>query len=176
MEDFEWRDVPGFPGYKVSNYGQVKSVARIIDRKNNTPRRVPECVLRPGPSKSGHLSVVLGRGNTRLVHQLVLLAFVGPRPDGTEVLHSDHNPTNNRLSNLRYGTRSENVRMDYDAGNRSQAKAVIAIHPDGTTQRYKCITDAAKAYGVCQPAATLCVQNGGVLRKTKVRLVLCGTT
>lgn len=52
------------------------------------------------------------------MHLLVLAAFVGPRPEGCESLHLNHFPWDNRLVNLRYGTRSENIRMDYEAGNR----------------------------------------------------------
>ena len=42
------------------------------------------------------------------VHQLVLLAFVGPMPEGQLTRHLDGNPQNNVLSNLRYGTALEN--------------------------------------------------------------------
>lgn len=42
------------------------------------------------------------------IHQIVLEAFCGPCPDGMEVLHGNGIRTDNRLSNLRYGTRSEN--------------------------------------------------------------------
>jgi hypothetical protein len=66
-------------------------------------------MLRPGPSNYGHLSVVLGRRNTRMVHTLVLEAFVGPRPPGKEACHGNGQPGDNRLSNLRWGTRSENI-------------------------------------------------------------------
>jgi hypothetical protein len=39
-----------------------------------------------------------------------MLAFVGPRPaPDIEVLHGDGNGSNNRLSNLRYGTVQENA-------------------------------------------------------------------
>jgi HNH endonuclease len=43
------------------------------------------------------------------VHRLVLLAFVGPPPEGTEACH-DPDPTrsNNRLENLRWATHIEN--------------------------------------------------------------------
>lgn len=75
--------------------------------------------------RSGHVSVALGKGNSKLVHALVLLAFVGPRPDGFDILHMNHVPTDNRLSNLRYGTRSENMKMDYEVGTRSTPAAWI---------------------------------------------------
>jgi hypothetical protein len=45
-----------------------------------------------------------------LVHALVLSAFVGPRPPGLEIRHLDGNPRHNDLSNLAYGTTSENAR------------------------------------------------------------------
>jgi hypothetical protein len=46
-----------------------------------------------------------------LVHRLVLEAFVGSCPDSFECCHKDGNPLNNRLENLRWGSRSEN-RLD----------------------------------------------------------------
>lgn len=42
----------------------------------------------------------------------------GPRPAGCEALHLNHAPSDNRVENLRWGTRSENLKMDYEAGNR----------------------------------------------------------
>lgn len=46
---------------------------------------------------------------TTSVHRLVALAFIGPCPEGMEVLHINGEPDDNRLENLRYGTRAENV-------------------------------------------------------------------
>jgi hypothetical protein len=43
-----------------------------------------------------------------LVHRLVLLAFVGPAPEGMEGCHWDDDPLNNHLSNLRWGTPGDN--------------------------------------------------------------------
>ena len=54
--------------------------------------------------------MVLGHGaNGSPVHKLVALTFLGPCPEGKEVLHNDGDPKNNRLDNLRYGTRTENI-------------------------------------------------------------------
>ena len=113
--------------YEVSDLGRVRSVDRIQacpayvtksgQYRSANARRFKSKMLRPGPQlKSGHLSVAIGKGNSRMVHQLVMEAFVGPCPEGREVLHGDHSPANNRLTNLRYGTRSENIKMDFLPG------------------------------------------------------------
>lgn len=119
-----WKDIPGYEGrYQVSDEGRVRSLphrVRLVVRGKETTRLFPGRLLRPGPQQSGHLSVAIGKGNSRQVHQLVLEAFVGPRPAGCEVLHLNHNPADNRLENLRYGTRSENMKMDYEVGTRKR--------------------------------------------------------
>ncbi|WP_341702630.1 HNH endonuclease [Ferrovibrio sp.] len=60
----------------------------------------------------------------RLVHQLVIEAFVGPRPDGLEVCHGNGIKDDNRLENLRYDTPAGNrADIDYQKGEaHSQAK------------------------------------------------------
>lgn len=119
-----WRDVPGHEGgYQVSDAGRVRSLprrVRVVAHGTEATRASPGRVLRPGTTRSGHVSVAIGKGNSRLVHQLVLEAFVGPRPEGCEVLHLNHRPADNRLENLRYGSRSENLKMDYASGTRKR--------------------------------------------------------
>ncbi len=116
-----WKDIPGYEGrYKVSSLGRIKSLERKVRGVNHYSgrdflRTVPERILRPGQyCKSGHLSVVLEHGgNGQPVHQLVMKAFIGNPPDGMEVLHINGDPTDNRLKNLRYGTRTENILDTY---------------------------------------------------------------
>lgn len=91
------RPIPGFPGYFVTFDGKV------IGRRGWR--------LRPTRTDSGHRLVMLyldGKPIGRLVHRLVLEAFVGPCPDGMEACHGDGDPDNNRLTNLRWDTRSAN--------------------------------------------------------------------
>ena len=109
-----WKDIPGYEDrYQVSNLGRVRSLPHKV--RGRCPsgtefwRVSPGKMLRPGRMPSGHLSVSLGRHNSLCVHYLVLLAFVGPRPDGYDVCHIDGNPENNTLENLRYDTRTENI-------------------------------------------------------------------
>ena len=50
-----------------------------------------------------------GRRRNMYVHKLVLEAFVGPRPKGKECRHIDGDKPNCNLSNLKWGTRKENM-------------------------------------------------------------------
>lgn len=105
-----WLDVVGYEGrYKVSNLGRVRSVPHLVPYKAGTTKFVHGKMLRPGPSKTGHLTVSLGRCNSVGVHRIVLEAFVGPCPDGMECCHGDGIAFNNVLPNLRWDTRSANL-------------------------------------------------------------------
>src|SRR5215472_1386046 len=67
-------------------------------------------ILRPPLKPSGHRIVDLGRKNKNSkVHALVMLAFVGPRPAGLDTRHLNGIPSDNRLVNLEYATKSRNI-------------------------------------------------------------------
>lgn len=106
-----WKPVVGYEGlYEVSNQGCVRGV----ERKDTLGRRVNGKTLKPGTNgQTGHRFVCLhdheGRIRQIYVHRIVLEAFVGACPPGMECLHGDDNPAHNMLSNLRWGTRSENL-------------------------------------------------------------------
>jgi hypothetical protein len=96
-----WKPIPSYEGqYDVSDKGNVRSY-----RRSGVPK-----ILKPGRMTAGYLSVALGRGNSRCVHELVLIAFVGEKPHKYECRHLNGNPADNRLENLAWGTRSENIK------------------------------------------------------------------
>lgn len=111
MDDERWLPVPNYEGfYEVSDHGAVKSLGRWMKHPKGRAWS-KERVLRPIVHRSGHKSVVLCRDGHRkkfAIHTLVLLAFVGPCPPDHECCHGPTGAGDNRLSNLRWGTRSSN--------------------------------------------------------------------
>lgn len=103
----EWRPIPGYPGYEASSEGRIRSFRR---KKNGVA-----LVMKPNVRLNyDYLSVGVrhdnATGRRRVnVHTLVAAAFLGPRPRGLEARHLNGNPRDNRVTNLVYGTRSENL-------------------------------------------------------------------
>ena len=116
----EWLQIMEHPGYEVSNLGRVRSYRQL--NNDGGPR-----VLRPGASKKGHQSVSL-RGKMRLVHQLVLEAFVSARPPGLLALHRDGDPANNCIENLYWGTYSDNLNDSVRHGTHPAASKTHCKH------------------------------------------------
>lgn len=93
-----WREVPGFAGlYEVSDAGEVRSI------------RTGKILVAWPNRRDGYLQVMLGRKHTFLLHGLVALTFLGPRPIGMEVNHKDGNKLNAAISNLEYVTAASNM-------------------------------------------------------------------
>ena len=118
--------MPGYEGlYEVSSYGRIRSLPRQRrgGRSGNGMRTVRERILKPKPGK--YPAVSLRRcadPMTFNVHTLVLLAFVGPCPDGMEACHGDGNKWNCNLGNLRWDTPSSNHddRVRHGVSNRGE--------------------------------------------------------
>jgi hypothetical protein len=130
----EWRTIPGHEGfYEVSDHGRLRGVDRhveVFDRRCTKPRRFfrPGKLLKPTLTKSGHLDARLGLRARGLVHNLVLEAFVGPCPEGMEACHLNDVPDDNRLANLRWGTRSDNMRDRVRNGKHHNANKTHCKH------------------------------------------------
>lgn len=111
-DEAEYRDLAplGFPGYRVGDDGSVWSCLKC------PKQRAAAGVWRKlqlASHKKGYLRATLSvnkASHPRQVQRLVLLAFVGPCPDGMEACHRDGNGRNNALSNLRWDTHLANMR------------------------------------------------------------------
>jgi len=114
----EWRPVVGYEGlYEVSSLGRVKGLERWIYDSRGRGWMKKEKIMKAAIGRHGYRVVSLTnrernihRIKTHTVHALVAAAFLGPRPAGLCVLHGPKGKTDNSISNLRYGTASENSR------------------------------------------------------------------
>lgn len=99
----EFRDIPGFIGYRINNYGRIQSSFRFGTNVRTDVWRD----IKPYLAPSGYLQVTLyrhGKRCLRHIHSLVLQAFVGPRPSSHQACHGNGIRDDNRLENLRWDT------------------------------------------------------------------------
>lgn len=117
MEEVTYRIIVGVEGYRVGDDGSVWSNRRPGGfGPGRTGRRRPHFSdwrrIVGGHDKDGYHKVILCDGPDKRryarVNILVLEAFVGPRPEGHNSAHRNGIRDDNRLSNLRWATQSDN--------------------------------------------------------------------
>jgi len=92
MEQEIWKDVVGYEGaYKVSNYGNIISMIRIVEKTMKPKLNVV----------TGYKHVGL-KGKTKSVHIIVAESFLGFKQCKGKLCinHIDGNKTNNNVDNL----------------------------------------------------------------------------
>lgn len=109
-----WKAIPGYENlYEISNTGLVRSVDRIIKYPNNKPSRffkgkLLKQSLQVNKKYYGLRLSKQGKTKLWLTHQLVALAFLGPREANMVVCHGPEGPLVNTVKNLSYGTHKKN--------------------------------------------------------------------
>jgi hypothetical protein len=131
----EWRCMPGLPDVQVSSLGRVMRAGRIVPASQN--------------KHIGYREVRV-RGRHFYVHRMVLHAFRGPPPKNHEACHANGDRGDNRIVNLRWGTRSANRRdatrhgtAAGGGGPRLTAEAVAEIRASSSRS-----VELAARYGV----------------------------
>lgn len=104
-----WKPIPDWNGYEVSDLGRVRSFKK---RGSNGGLRSTWRLMALKPNrKTDHLGITLADHERRRfwpLQNLVLTVHFGPCPPGMEACHKDGNASDCRLANLRWGTKKDN--------------------------------------------------------------------
>lgn len=110
----KWKDISGYEGrYLISDTGEVASVINPLMTTFMKPNKL---------SNAGYYIVSLSSGITGVrhktfgIHRLVAMAFLDNPNNKRDVNHKNSNKTDNRLVNLEWTSRSENMLHAVKAG------------------------------------------------------------
>lgn len=147
MTEEQWRPVVGYEGrYSVSDFGRVLSHKRY--------RTAQERIINQFVGPRGYSTVRLWTGTKDWhvpVHRLVATAFLGEPPSGDEIRHLDGNRLNPSLSNLAYGSRSENTLDSVRHGTHANASKTHCPSNHPYDDANTCITrDGRRSCRTCR--------------------------
>jgi len=123
-----WKDLPDYQGlYQASNLGQIRSLDKYIGARSNGLRFSKGRILKSAIASNGYKTVALAKNkvqNTKLVHQLIAMSFLGHKPNGYNIVvdHINNIRTDNRLCNLQLITHRENCSKNPPRYNRLTSK------------------------------------------------------
>lgn len=165
----EWRDVVGFEGrYAVSSFGRVVTFGfhdcGRVPKKNFSPKILKTDLAR------GYLRLCLYKNNKqykRVVHRLVAEAFI-PNPNNYPTVdHIDRNRQNNKVTNLRWCTLSDNMKnpltiehlrkINIGRSLPQNYRPVVSVDKKGNIKKYEsiksCVAEGFKSSAISDVCA-----------------------
>ena len=118
-EGVEYRPIASHPLLFISDTGKILSFRTRGPGGQNRRTTKPPVFVRGSLDKDGYYFITWPK---KLVHQLVLLAWVGERPSGHVARHINSVRTDNRLANLAWGTERENHNDRIELGSSKGAR------------------------------------------------------
>ena len=160
MSTERWKDVDGYPGYRVSNAGDVLTMKQKRNR-----------LLRPGVQSKGFRTVLLYDGSSpkrpvsHNVSRLVADAFLRPPRDGqTEVVHLDGDKQNDAATNLRRMTPVE-ARQYQIAHGIVNLNGEDNVRAKLTEADVKAVRKSDETYPILSKRYGVCVEHIGQIRR-----------
>jgi len=163
VQEEEWRDVIRHEGlYKVSNLGRLKSLEKLIYRRNCVkPVKRHEMIMTQVLNKRGYLRICLRdkhkNKNFFSMHRIVAMSFIPNSENKPYVNHKGKvpNTADNKVWMIEWATHPENEKHAVENGLKAQGarhgqcklteKQVLEIRAIGYSQKQ---TITAKKYGV----------------------------
>lgn len=151
----EWRDIPSYEGlYQASSLGRIRSVDRLQTFSNiSKVRSLQGKVLKNKtkiPSNSGYMVSLWKDKKSKefLVARLVCMTFHGAVEPNMTVNHKDGNRLNNRIENLEWLTRKDNIRHGFENELYANVrKSITLINSKGSRFTFKSYSEASKWLG-----------------------------
>ena len=134
----EWKPIPGWTNWQVSNLGRIKGPKKIRTLQFTWDKKRGKRYLFVSFTRNKKTTVVR-------VHRAVVEAFIGPIPPGKQVNHKNGIKTDNRLDNLEICSPRENIRHSIDNGT-SGAKLSIDNVLEIRSSKEPCSYFAKKYY------------------------------
>lgn len=129
-----WKTCKDYKYIEINENGEIRTKGYSIFTNNSKSKCVKtyKCkVLKPLLNKrNGYLYVYVkneqGKYKRVLIHRLVAVAFIPNPSEKAEVNHINGNKLDNRVENLEWVSREENIRHAYDNGLIDRKKQSIA--------------------------------------------------
>ena len=173
-----WRSIKGYEGiYEVSDYGRIRSIDRFVEievRGRKIKKKYKSKIIKPSTINSGYQVVWLskhGEVSPFSVHRIVAIAYIENPNDYEDVNHKNGNKKDNRVENLEWCTRRENIQHCYHVLGR-KPPVVTSVRCVETGEKYASIKDAARATNLTPGAISHAIngfsKTAGVYRWEKV--------
>lgn len=128
MMSSEWRKIPGYSDYEISDIGEIRSIERTKKYKSGRviELKAKSKKLRKHPVNGFLMTDLIddkGKRNTVYPHKAVAMAFLKnnhPRKQKI-VIHLDGNISNNNIDNLKWSSYSESIRIGFETGKRDNS-------------------------------------------------------
>lgn len=144
-----YKEIKGYYGYFVSNFGNVKSIKENYKDK----------LLKGRLTNCGYLRVALWKNKKQkdfAVHRLVALAFI-PNPENKpQINHINCIKHDNRVENLEWNTESENMIHSYSNGRNTKGRKIIRVGIKNKT--YNKIIEAVKDNNISKSSISQCLR------------------
>ena len=150
MAEEKWKDIKGYEGlYQISSFGRIKTVPHWQTYSNGDKHFYKERIRVPGVGPTGYLSIRLGsKGREAGVHRLVAETFIPRVPGKNDVNHIDGDKSNNRVDNLEWVDRKENMRHCRKVLKKETGKAKVPVLCIETGETFESLSEASETKDV----------------------------